>query len=80
MAIYLSYTSLVSSKTTKNKSNLDINGADIYKLNFKLLDLSYLPKTGLAAAKIEALAFNVAWIPALAIEMVCYSIASWIAT
>ncbi len=80
MAIYLSWTSFESSKTMKNKSNLDINGADIFKLNFKVLDLSYLPNTGLAAAKIEALAFKVAWIPALAMEIVYCSIASWIAT
>jgi hypothetical protein len=44
------------------------------------LDLSYLPWIGLAAAKIEALALRVAWMPALAIEIVYYSIASWIAT
>jgi hypothetical protein len=31
---------------------------------------------GFAAAKIEALAFKVAWIPAFAIEIVYYSIAS----
>ena len=30
--------------------------------------------------KMEVMAFRVAWIPALAIEMVCCSIASWIAT
>lgn len=61
-------------------SNLDIIGAEMLTLNFKVLVLSYLPNTGLAAAKIDALAFNVAWIPAFAIEIVCYSIASWIAT
>lgn len=44
------------------------------------LALSYLPIIGLAAANIDDLAFNVAWIPALAIEIVYYSIASWIAT
>ena len=36
--------------------------------------------TGLAAAKILALALRVAWIPALAREIVCYSMASWMAT
>ncbi len=65
---------------TKNKSNLDIIGALIFKLYFKLLDLSYLPKTGFAAANILVLAFKVAWIPAFAMEIVYYSIASWIAT
>lgn len=44
------------------------------------LDLSYLPKIGFAAAKIEDLALRLAWIPALAIEIVCYSMASCIAT
>jgi hypothetical protein len=45
---------------TKNKSNLDIIGALIFKLYFKLFDLSYLPNTGLAAAKMLVLAFSVA--------------------
>ena len=45
-------------------------------LYLRFLDLSYLPLIGFAAAKIEALALRVAWIPALAIEIVCYSIAS----
>ena len=64
----------------KNKSNRDIIGADMLTLNLSDLDLSYLPNIGLAAAKIDVLAFNVAWIPALAIDIVYYSIASWIAT
>lgn len=64
----------------KNKSNLDIMGEDILTLNLRDFDLSYLPNIGLAAAKIDVLAFNVAWIPALAIDIVYYSIASWIAT
>lgn len=49
-------------------------------LNLSVLDLSYLPNIGLAAANIDVLALSVAWIPALAIEIVYYSIASWIAT
>lgn len=61
-------------------SNLDIIGAEILTLNLKVLVLSYLPNTGLAAARIDARAFRVAWIPALAIEIVYCSIASWIAT
>ena len=64
----------------KNKSNLDIIGADILTLNLSDLDLSYLPNIGFAAAKMDVLAFKVAWIPALAIDIVYYSIASWIAT
>jgi hypothetical protein len=61
-------------------SNLDMIGAEMFKLYLKVLVLSYLPYTGLAAARIEALALRVAWIPALAIEIVYCSIASWIAT
>lgn len=49
-------------------------------LNFNDLDLSYLPNMGLAAARIDVLALSVAWIPALAMDIVYYSIASWIAT
>ena len=45
---------------TKNKSNLDMIGAEISTLYLRDLDLSYLPKRGLAAAKIEDLAFKVA--------------------
>ena len=69
-----------SSQITKNKSNLDIRGADKLILCFNAFDLSYLPNNGLAAARIDVLAFNVAYIPALAIEIVCCYIASWIAT
>jgi hypothetical protein len=39
----------------------------------------YLPYFGLAADKIDVLALSVVVIPALAIEMVYYSITSWIA-
>jgi hypothetical protein len=49
-------------------------------LFFNDLDLSYLPNNGLAAARILVRAFNVAWTPAFAIEIVCCYIASWIAT
>lgn len=49
-------------------------------LYFKAFDLSYRPKRGFAAANMLVLAFNVAWTPALAIEIVCCYIASWIAT
>ena len=49
-----------SSKTTKNRSNLDIIGALILRLNLRDFALSYLPNKGLAAARIEHLAFNVA--------------------
>lgn len=39
-------------------------------------DLSYLPPAGLAAARMDVRAFSDAWMPALAIEIVCCSIAS----
>jgi len=51
-------------------------GGEMSTLNLKDLALSYLPCLGLAAARIDDLAFKVAWIPALAIEIVYYSIAS----
>lgn len=57
-------------------SKRDIIGAEILTLNLNDLVLSYLPKTGFAAANIDALAFRVACIPALAIDIVYYSIAS----
>jgi len=55
-------------------------GADNVTLAFNVLVRSYRPCIGLAAAKIEALAFKVAWIPALVMLIVCCSMASWIAT
>lgn len=79
-AIWKSSSSRFSSKITKNRSNLDMIGGEMSTLNLRFFDLSYLPLIGFAAAKIEALALRVAWIPAFAIEIVCYSIASWIAT
>jgi len=48
-------------------------GALMSKLNFKDLLLSYLPYNGFAAANTDVLAFKVAYIPALAIEIVYYS-------
>lgn len=64
----------------KNKSNLDIKAGGISIFIFKGLEISYLPYLGFAAAKILHLAFKVAYIPAFAIEMVYYSMASWMAT
>ncbi len=49
-------------------------------LYFSGLALSYRPPIGLAAARMEARALSVAWMPALEMEMVCCSMASWIAT
>jgi len=51
-------------------------GGEIFTLYLRDFVRSYLPLTGLAAAKIDVRAFSVAWIPALAIEIVYYSIAS----
>ena len=65
-----------SSHITKNKSNLDMIGAEMLMLYLRALDLSYRPNNGLAAAKMLVLAFNVAYTPALAIEMVCCYMAS----
>lgn len=65
---------------TKNRSNLDMMGAEMLMLYFRALDLSYLPKRGFAAARMLVLAFRVAWTPAFAIEIVCCYMASWMAT
>lgn len=53
-------TSLHSSTSIKKRSNLDMIGADIAIFCLSALLLSYLPPIGLAAAKIEVLAFRVA--------------------
>ena len=45
-----------------------------------VLRSSYRPKMGFAAASTDVLAFKMVVMPALAIEMVCCSIASWMAT
>ena len=85
MARFVSSTSSESSKTTKNKSNLDMIGAERLIFAFKDFVLSYLPYIGLAAAKTAVLEFNVAFLyiktymPALDIVIVYYSIASCIA-
>ena len=65
---------------TKKRSKRDMIGGEMSTLYRNDLVLSYLPLTGLAAARIEVRAFSVAWMPAFAIDMVCYSIASWMAT
>lgn len=63
----------------KTKSNLDNKAAGILIFFSGVIDLLYLEYKGLAAAKIEVLAFKVVVIPALAILTVYYSITSWIA-
>ena len=49
-------------------------------LTFSDLLLSYLPPMGLAAASMEVRALSVALTPALVMEIVCCSMASWMAT
>lgn len=78
-AIRKSWSSFFSSNITKKMSNLDMMGGEMSTLNLRDLVLSYRPKIGFAAANTEALAFRVAWIPALARDMVYCSMASWIA-
>lgn len=75
-----SSSSLFSSNIKKKRSNLDIIGEEMFTLYLRDLVLSYLPRIGLAAARIDDLAFSVAWMPAFAMEMVYYSMASWMAT
>lgn len=60
----------------KKRSNLDMIGAGRFKFALRDLAVLYLPFTGFAAARIDALALSVAWIPAFAMEIVCCSIAS----
>jgi hypothetical protein len=58
--MWKSSSSRFSSNITKKRSNLDMIGGEMSTLKRRDFDLSYLPKMGLAAAKIEALAFKVA--------------------
>lgn len=70
-------TSNVSLRTHKI-SNLDKIGSDNSTLSLNDILSSYLPFYGFAAAITEHLAFNVATIEAFDIEILYYSIASWI--
>ena len=47
---------------------------------FRVFVRSYLPCLGFAAARIAVRALRLAWMPALVMDIVCCSIASWIAT
>ena len=69
-----------SSRTMKIMSKRD--RMVVWKSMFSpgVLRSSYRPKIGFAAASTEVRAFRIVVMPALAIEMVCCSIASWIAT
>ena len=72
--------SLHSSRMTKKRSKRDIIGALILTFALSVVFRLYLPPTGFAAARMLVRAFRVAWMPALAMEMVCCSMASWMAT
>jgi len=67
-----------SSFTTHNISNLDKIGSVRSTLSWNESWESYFPLTGFAAAITLHLAYRVATIPAFDIEMLYYSIASWI--
>ena len=59
-SIKIDYTSLHSSTSMKKRSNLDMIGADMAMFCLSALLLSYRPPIGLAAARIDVLAFSVA--------------------
>lgn len=73
-----SLSSSTSSFTTHKISNLDKMGSLRSTLSGKASYELYLPLLGLAAAITEHLACRLATIPAFDIEMLCYSMASWI--
>lgn len=60
----------------KIRSNLESNAAGRFIFLWGVYFLLYLPYKGLAAARIEDLAFKVVVIPALAIDTVCCYITS----
>jgi|688.fasta_scaffold972892_2 hypothetical protein len=71
VASYLSCIGSAWSSRIKIISNLESNAAGRFIFFWTLYLLLYLPYSGLAAAKIEALAFKEVVIPAFAIETVC---------
>ena len=79
-AMALSFSASITSRMRKIRSNRD--RIVVWKSMFSAAERrsSKLPKTGLAAARTEQREFNMVVIPALAMEIVCCSIASWIAT
>ncbi len=62
------------------RSNHDKREYGRFTFSCGVFNLLYLPYTGFAAARIDVQAFNQVVIPALAIETVCCSITSCIAT
>jgi hypothetical protein len=67
---------LATSSKTKIKSNLESKAAGRLIFLCGVYFLLYRPYNGLAAAKIEVLAFKLVVIPAFAIETVCCYITS----
>ena len=76
MAKSLSVALSALSRSKKIRSNLDRRAAGRLMLSWGDKFFLYRPYIGFAAARIEVLAFNEVVIPALAIEIVCYSITS----
>lgn len=82
-SLYCHRKSVVSSGSSSmmwTRSKRDMMGLGSMMLDRSGLLLSYLPPTGFAAARMDTRALSVAWMPALAIEMLCCSMLSWIAT
>lgn len=77
-ATKISFYSFYWSTTTKNKSNLERIGVERLRFCLRVFFWSYFPNIGLAAARIDVLAFKFADIPAFDIEIVYCSIASCI--
>ena len=76
LAILLSACSSLISLTMNIESNLD-NIEDWKSIcSAACFKSSYLPKIGLAAARTAVLELRIVVIPALAIDIVCYSMAS----
>ena len=60
---HTNYLSSHSSKTTKKRSKRDMIAGDIATFALSVFDRSYLPPTGLAAARIDVRALSVACMP-----------------
>lgn len=60
----------------KRRSNRESSESGMATLTAALLDASYMPYTGLAAASTEQRALSDVWMPALAMVTVCCSMTS----
>ena len=72
----LSFSSIAVSRMIYIKSNRERRVGARLIFSTTVLFLLYFDSTGLAAARMAVLVFNYATIPAFAIDIVCYSIAS----